>query len=145
MREILPSRLWLGNAADIRDVESILQNGIQAVIDLAIEQLMPTLPRTLVFCRFPIMDGEQNSSTPLRTAIETLVLFLKRGIPTLVCCSAGMSRSPAVVAGALSVFQGGTPDDCLRQIVLGHPHDVSPQLWQDVRWICAEIAERRQP
>jgi hypothetical protein len=139
MREILPSKLWLGNAGDLRNVESILQNGIQAVIDVAIEQWMPTLPRTLVYCRFPILDGEQSSPMPLRTAIETLVLFLRKGIPTLVCCSAGMSRSPAVVAGALSIAQGGNPDDHLRSVVLGHPHDVAPQLWEDVRSICAEI------
>ena len=139
MREILPSKLWLGNAGDLRNVETILQNGIQAVIDVAIEQGMPTLPRTLVYCRFPILDGQQSSPMPLRAAIETLVLFLRKGIPTLVCCSAGMSRSPAVVAGALSIAQGGNPDDHLRSVVLGHPHDVSPQLWEDVRSICAEI------
>jgi hypothetical protein len=145
MREILPSRLWLGNAADLRDAESILQNGIQAVVNLAIEQMMPTLPRTLICCHFPIMDSEQSSPTPLRSAIETVVLFLRRGIPSLVCCSAGMSRSPAVIAGALSLYEGGTPDDRLRQIALGYPHDVSPQLWQDVRWLCAELDERKQP
>jgi hypothetical protein len=142
MREIIPSRLWLGNAGDLRNAESIMQNGIQAVIDVAIEQWMPTLPRTLVYCRFPILDGEQSSPTPLRTAIETLVLLLKKGVPTLVCCSAGMSRSPAVVAGALSIVQGGSPDDHLRTVVLGHPHDVSPQLWQDIRTICAEMEKR---
>jgi hypothetical protein len=145
MREILPSRLWLGNAADARNVEGITQAGIGAVIDLAIEQLMPTLPRSLVYCRFPIMDGEQYSPSTLRTAIEMLVSLLNKGIPTLVCCSAGMSRSPAVVAGAVSILQGGDPDDRLREIVLGHPHDVSPQLWQDVRCICAEMEEKRHP
>ncbi len=112
MREILPNKLWLGNAADVRNVEGIMQSGIQAVIDLAIEQLLPTLPRSLVYCRFPILDGQQSSSTAIADAIETLVSVLATGgIPSLVCCSAGMSRSPAVVAGALSVFQGGTPDD----------------------------------
>jgi hypothetical protein len=145
MREILPGRLWLGNFTDLHNAESILQTGIQAVIDLAIEQLMPTLPRTLIYCRFPILDSEQSSPTALRSAIETVVLFLKRGIPSLVCCGAGMSRSPAVIAGALSLFQGGTPDDRLRQIAIGHPHDVSPQLWQDVRRMCADMEERKRP
>jgi len=144
MREILASKLWLGNSADLRNVEGILQNGIQAVIDLAIEQLMPTLPRTLVYCCFPILDGEQSFPTALRMAIETLVLFLQGEAPTLVCCSAGMSRSPAVVAGALSISQGGNPDDHLRKIVMGFPHDVSPQLWQGIRGICAEI-EKSHP
>jgi hypothetical protein len=141
MREILSQKLWLGNTADARDVDGIMQAGIGAVIDLAIEQPMPTLPRSLVYCRFPIMDGQQTSLSILRAAIEMLVSLLNKQIPTLVCCSAGMSRSPAVVAGAMSVFRGGDPDDRLREIVMSHPHDVSPQLWQDVRGICAEMKE----
>lgn len=145
MREILSGKLWLGNSTDIRNVEGILQNGIQAVIDLAIEQLTPMLPRTMIYCRFPILDGEQSSPRVLSSAIETLVLFLQKGVPTLVCCSAGMSRSPAVVAGAMSIFQGGNPDDRLREIAVGHPHDVSPQLWQEVRGICAKIEEKTLP
>ena len=73
MREILPHKLWLGNSADVRNVERIMENGIQAVIDLAIEQLMPTLPRTLIYCRFPITDGQQMVPLALRSAVETLV------------------------------------------------------------------------
>jgi hypothetical protein len=142
MREILPDRLWLGNAADARNVEGIMQAGVIAVMDLAIEQMMSTLPRSLVYCRFPIMDGQQSSPSVLRPAMETLVSLLASGIPTLVCCSAGMSRSPAVIAGALSILHGGTPDDQLSRIVLGHPHDVSPHLWQEIRDTCAVMTPR---
>jgi hypothetical protein len=142
MREILPSRLWLGNAADLREPERILRNGIQAVVEVAIEQWIASLPRTLIYCRFPIVDGEQDSMTPLRAAMETTLRLLKSNIPTLVCCGAGMSRSPAVVAGVLTMLQGGSPDDHLRAVVLGYPHDVSPQLWQDVRTICDEMEKR---
>jgi protein-tyrosine phosphatase len=145
MREILPHKLWLGNSADARNVECLMQTGIAAVMDLAIEQLMPSLPRSLIYCRFPIMDGQQSSQSMLRVAIETLVSLLKKDIPTLVCCSVGMSRSPAIVAGALTIYLGGNPDDRLREIVMGRPHDVSPQLWQDVRCICSEIEESRLP
>jgi hypothetical protein len=143
MREFLPGKLWLGNSADVRNVEQILQSGVYAVIDLAIEQSMPTLPRTFMYCRFPISDGEQEVPTYLRVAIETLVLFLQNEIPTLVCCMAGMSRSPAVVAAALSIVRNTKPDAELREIAIGHPHDVSPQLWQDVRRICSEIKEKK--
>jgi hypothetical protein len=143
MREILPSKLWLGNAADARDVEGMMKVGVEAVIDLAIEQLMPTLPRSLVYCRFPIMDGQQSSPSVLPAAIEMLVSLLNKGVPTLVCCSAGMSRSPAIVAGAVAIFQGGDPDTRLREVVMGHPHDVSPQLWQDIRCVCAEMRGKK--
>jgi hypothetical protein len=43
-----------------------------------------------------------------------------------------MSRSPAVVAAALAIVEGGSPDEKLRQVVSGQPHDVSPQLWDAV-------------
>jgi hypothetical protein len=145
MREILPQKLWIGNSADARNVECLMQASIAAIMDLAIEQLMPSLPRSLIYCRFPIMDGQQDSQSMLKFAIETLVSLLTKDIPTLVCCSAGMSRSPAIVAGALSIFLGGSPDDRLREVVMGHSHDVSPQLWQDVRCICAEMMESRKP
>jgi hypothetical protein len=94
MREILPDKLWLGNAADVWNLEGILGAGILAVVDLALEELTPTLPRSTIYCRFPIVLG-------------------------------------------------GTPEERLRQVVSGHPHDVSPSLWNAVREACEEIARRR--
>ncbi len=142
MREIVPGRLWLGNVRDARDSGRVLQAGIVAVLDLAAEEAAVAFPRSIVYCRFPILDGQHDSREILATAIETLISLMKRGMPTLVYCGAGMSRSPAVVAAALSIINGGSPDERLNQIVSGHPHDVSPQLWQDVRALCTEMTPR---
>jgi len=90
----------------------------------------------MVYCRFPIMDGVQDDQGTLDAAIQVLVSLLKNQIPTLVYCGAGMSRSPAVAAAALSIVQGGSPEEKLKQIVAGRPHDVSPQLWEAVKNIC---------
>jgi protein-tyrosine phosphatase len=136
MREILSGRLWTGNAGDGRDPERLLRAGVAALVNLAAEEPSPVLPRSMVYCRFPIMDGGQNGQTILDAAIQTLVSLLRNQIPTLVYCGAGMSRSPAVVAAVLSIVQGGSPDDRLRQVVAGHPHDVSPQLWKAVQSVC---------
>ncbi len=68
--------------------------------------------------------------------------LLKSQIPMLVYCGAGMSRSPAVVAAALSIVQGGSPDEKLKEIVAGHPHDVSPHLWEAVCRACRTIRGR---
>ena len=68
----------------------------------------------------------------------------KSQVPTLVYCGAGMSRSPAVVAAALSIVQGGSPEDRLREVVAGHPHDVSPQLWEAVCKVCCEKGRNRK-
>ena len=143
MRVVTPGRLWLRNAADARDLQGIMDAGILAVVDLAVEELTPTLPRSTVYCRFPIVDGEQATQGTLRIAIETVASLLRREIPTLVFCGAGMSRSPSVVAAALSVAEGGKLDDRLKQVVAGHPHDVSPRHWAIVRDVCEEINQGR--
>lgn len=133
MREIIPGRLWLGNAGDGRDPARLLEVGIVAVVNLAVEEPSPGLPRTMTYCHFPVMDGAQECEGVLAAAIQTLVVLLRNQIPTLVHCGAGMSRSPALVAAALSIAEGGSPEEHLRQIVSGHPHDVSPQLWEAIR------------
>ena len=43
-----------------------------------------------------------------------------------------MSRSPAITAAALAVVEGADANVVLERIVAGHPHDVSPALWQEV-------------
>jgi hypothetical protein len=141
MREILPGRLWIGNAGDGRDPDRLLLAGVAAVINLAAEEASPVLPRSMVYCHFPITDGVQDVQSILDVAIQTLVSLLKNQVPTLVYCGAGMGRSPAVAAAALSIVQGGTPGDKLWEVVAGQPHDVSPQLWEAVQRAC-RVSER---
>jgi hypothetical protein len=123
MREILPNQLWIGNAGDGRDAGRLLRAGIAAVINLAAEEPSPVLPRSLIYCHFPLVDGPQDDQTILRVAIQTVVSFLRNQIPTFVYCGAGMSRSPAVVAAALSIVQGS----------------VSPHLWGTVQGTCRAL------
>ena len=139
MHEILPSQLWLGNAMDVRDLRRIHDIGISAIIDLALEEGVPQLRRELIYCRFPIVDGASNAPELLIAAIETAASFIRKRVPTLVACSAGMSRSPSIVAAALSVVRDESPDDVMLQLVAGHPHDVSPVLWTDVKEATAVI------
>jgi len=143
MREIVPGILWLGNSADARDLQRVLDVGMVALIDLAAEDPMPAMPRSIVYCRFPIADGGQASKPVLRIAIETVASLLKNEVPTLVFCGAGMSRSPAVAAAALAIVLGGSPDERLNEVVSDHPHDVSSRLWADVREVCLEMSQCR--
>jgi len=116
MREILPNQLWIGNAGDGRDPARLLQNGIVAVINLAAEEPSPVLPRSTIYCHFPLTDGAPDDPTILRVAIQTVATLLNSQLRTLVYCGEGMSRSPAVVAAALSIVQGGSPQDRLKEI-----------------------------
>jgi len=133
MIELLPGTLWLGNAMDARDLTRLHDVGIRALVDLAIEETPPKLTRDLVYCRFPIHDGTDNPREILRAAVETLLSFILKKVPTLVFCGAGMSRSPCVAAAALALSRDASFDDTLLEVVAGQPHDVSPRLWADVK------------
>ena len=139
MREILPNQLWIGNAGDGRDAGRLLRAGVAAVINLAAEEPSPNLPRSMIYCHFPLTDGAPDDLSVLDMAIQTVVSLLKSQVPTFVYCGAGMSRSPAVVAAALSIVQGGSPDQTLKEIVAGQAHDVSPQLWESVLKVCRAV------
>ena len=133
MREVVSQRLWIGNAVDARDVSRLYELEIAAVVDLAIEELPAQLGRDMIYCRFPLYDGAGNPTWLLRAAIDTAGHFLRESVNTLVACSGGMSRSPAIVAAVLASERRASPDDCLLEIVADQPHDVSPLLWQDVK------------
>lgn len=132
MREVTP-HLLLGNALDARDVRRLYELEIAAVIDLALNELPAQLGRDIVYCRFPLIDGARNADWLLRAAIETTHRFMSGGVKTLVACSGGMSRSPAIVAAVWAQLSGKTPDECLLELIAGRPHDVSPLLWDDVK------------
>lgn len=132
MREVISGTLWIGNALDARDVTGVLGLGVTAIIDLAIEEPPIQYPRDVVYCRFPLIDGSGNQPTILRAAVETTATFIKSGTPTLVACGAGMSRSPAVVAAAMSALEAGTLPKALGRLTAGQPHDVSPSLLAEI-------------
>jgi hypothetical protein len=105
IRDIIPNVLWIGNARDARNVKGVLAAGIGVVIDLAMEEPAIQFPRDIVYCRFPLLDGEGNSPAILRSIIDTTVNFVSANQPTLVACSGGMSRSPAIVCAVIAKVQ----------------------------------------
>ena len=123
MRAIESYSLWIGNAGDVRSVAELMEAGILAVA---------SLPREFVYCRFPLLDGTGNERWLLRAAISTISEFLRDNVPTLVACSAGMSRSPALTAAAIARVSGRDPHECLLACVASGPADVSPALWNEV-------------
>ncbi|MCI0637488.1 MAG: dual specificity protein phosphatase family protein [Gemmataceae bacterium] len=133
MRQILPHSLWLGHAGDGRDFRLIVDTGIRAVVQLAAEEPVLQLPRELAYCRFPLVDGLDNERKLLSLAVTTVANLLEKNVPTLVCCGAGMSRSPAIAAAALSMVFQEAPDECLKNIAEHFPADVAPVLWKEIR------------
>lgn len=133
MRRVGEESLWLGPSAILRDPAGAAEMDVQAVVDLALNERPAVVGRELVACRFPLIDGEGNPTWLLRTAVEVVAGLIREGVPTLVCCGNGMSRSPAVAAGALAIARGIAPEEALRMVAAAGPADVSPGLWRDVR------------
>jgi len=130
MRSVIPELLWIGNARDARDPRVLTNAGIRAVVDLAMDEPVSVLPRDLVYCRLPLVDGDDDEAGAiLQLAVTTVRDSLRLGLPTLVACSAGLSRSPAVAAMAVALWRGREPVDVLREITAGASHDVAPALW----------------
>ena len=60
MRQVPGFDLWIGHAGDVRDAATLLASGISAVVGLALEEPSAPLPRELISCRFPLIDGPGN-------------------------------------------------------------------------------------
>jgi hypothetical protein len=128
IRSVFDERLFVGDAMDARDAQLLFDNQIGAVVDVAANEQPAQLPREIIYCRFPIIDGDGNSPDLLRLAVETVVKLIRGNCRTLVACSAGMSRSPSVAAAAISVVTDRSMDVCLQALIENGPHDVSPLL-----------------
>ncbi len=138
MRRVPGSLLWIGHAGDGRDAQRLLAEGIEAVVQLAAEEPPLTLPRELVVCRIPLLDGADNDRERLQFAVRTVGWLLAGEVPTLVCCSAGLSRSPAVVAAALARLRSCDPERCLGELAAEGPLDVSPALWMQLQGVLSD-------
>lgn len=143
MREIIPNRLWTGNIRDAEDISGLLDMGIEAVVDLALNEKPTLVNREVIYCRFPLIDGGDNSPGLLRLAVDTVASLISREIATLVYCSNGMSRSVAVVALALALNQGESADETLVKLASSQPHDVTPLLWSELGKACRQAFDQR--
>ena len=136
MREAITNCLWLGNAADARNISAVFDQRIVAIVDLAMEEPAVQAPRDIVYCRIPLVDGAGNRPEIIRAAVDLTASFIDSRVPTLVACGTGMSRSPIVVAAALAKVDGRSLEEALEAITLGVAHDVSTSLWAEVKAVC---------
>ena len=132
MFQVPDYNLWLGNGGDVRNPRQVLDAGIAALVELGAEEPIVAMPRDLIYCRFPLVDGPGNATDLLRLSIQTIVVLLRANVPTLIYCNAGISRSPAIAAAALALVLQKKPEETLRRLADLHPLDVTPALWHEV-------------
>ncbi len=132
MRRVAGRQLWIGHAGDLRDARAVLDAGIAAVVELADSEPHAALPRDLIRCRFPLSDDANNPPWLIRLAVRTVAAMLEAGIPVLICCSAGMSRSVCLAAAGLALAEKLTIEDELKVVVGAGPADVSPGFYSQM-------------
>lgn len=129
MRQVGDHPLWIGTARDARDMRAVVNAGIEAIVDLAAEELPVQPTRDLVYLRFPLLDGDGNDPVRLRVMLDGVIALVRGRVPTLVACGMGMSRSLAVAAVAFATAHGWSLADVLK--LTPGPGDVSPPLlWE---------------
>ncbi len=132
VRQVPGLPLWLGHVGDARDLRAVLSAGIGAVVDLAANEPPLTVTRDLLYCRFPLLDGAGNPPWLVRAAVEVIAGLLQSGVPTLVYCSGGMSRTPVIAAGAVARLRGCSLAEALAVVAGAGPADISPALLAEV-------------
>ncbi len=132
MRSIPQTSLWLGHRGDVRDLGAIVDAGIVALVDLADNEPVLAITRELVYCRFPLIDGAGNPAWLLEAAIGCVEQMVRLNMPTLIVCSAGMSRSPLIAGAGMARWRGCSLTESLEVIRLTGPMDVSPGLLGEV-------------
>jgi hypothetical protein len=128
MRQFAGHAIWLGHAGDLRDAQAVLRIGVEAIVELADSEQLAELPRELIRFRFPLSDGGTNPLWLLRFAAEAVAALLRANVPTMVCCSAGMSRSVCVAAAGVSLVERRPLSEALALVAGVGPADVSPGL-----------------
>jgi protein-tyrosine phosphatase len=141
MNQITPYPLWIGHTGDSRAFREVFERGIKVIVQLALEEPPLQPPRELIYLRFPLLDGNWNDANLLHLAIRCVAVLMQRGMPTLVGCGAGMSRSPAIVAAALATVEHAELEECLERVTQLHPADLSPGFWEDVHQLMASPQE----
>lgn len=139
MNQVLPHGLWLGHARHGENFQDIFAAGIRAVVYLSAEEAPVVGPRELITCRFPLLDGAGNRSELIFLAMSTVATLLKLHVPTLVCCSMGISRAPAIAAAGLALLHSLPPEECLKRVVEHHTTDISPGFWNEVVGVLAGL------
>jgi hypothetical protein len=139
MNQIHPYLLRVGHGGDCHNVEALFEHGVRAVVELAWEDAPVMLPRDLIACRFPLIDGPGNQPDALRLAINTIVQLLREQVSVLVCCGSGVSRAPALAAAALSRFTGKPLAECLQEVTRHRHADVHPALYEHLEALLATL------
>ena len=102
MDEII-SGLFIGTEDDATNQPLLRKHDISTIVSLTYNELDREITADMTVSQVPMMDGPQNDFQAFLEAVHEVREYRKEGARVLVHCSAGASRSPAVVATSLTL------------------------------------------
>jgi protein-tyrosine phosphatase len=96
--------LFVGTVRDAGDKTLMCEYGVEAIVSLTHDGPDDGYPSGQKVVRLPMKDGPQNDQQVFEQAVTHVLSRLRSGDNVLVHCSAGASRSPAVAATALALY-----------------------------------------
>ena len=96
--------LFVGTARDAGNKALMCEYDVEAIVSLTHDGPDNGFPSNLNVVRLPMKDGPQNDQQVFEQAVTHVLSRLRAGDNVLVHCSAGASRSPAVAATALALY-----------------------------------------
>lgn len=115
MKQVAPD-LYVGGLEDAGETEVLKRQEITAVLKLTHAAPETPYPDTVTVADHPLVDGPQNDFGAFQDAVDRLTALRETGETVLVHCSAGSSRSGAIVAAALAEMERTDIDSALDRI-----------------------------
>jgi len=96
--------LFVGTVGDAGDEALLCERGVEVIVSLTHEGPESGFPSAPTVVRLSMKDGPRNEQQVFGRAVTRVLSHLRAGDVVLVHCSAGASRSPAVAATALALY-----------------------------------------
>ena len=113
------------SALDSRDLDSIGDEGIKAVVSLTTVPLdaEELAKREIRYLHLPVMDMRAPSIEVIERFVEFVNCSRKEGHPVLVHCGAGLGRTGTAIACYL-VYEGMTGPDAIEEVRAARPGSI---------------------
>lgn len=96
--------LFVGTIEDAGNRALLREMGIDRIVSVTHSEPDGGFPATLPVANVPMVDGPRNDQEQFERAVTRVLSCLDTGDDLLVHCSAGASRSPAVAATAIALY-----------------------------------------
>lgn len=127
------SQLYVGDIQQAGRPQAYRRHEIEAVVQLTHSNPDNGYPDGVEVHQHAMRDGPQNDSARMTAAVSETVSLLESGHRVFVHCSAGASRSIAVVTGALAIHEGLPFEAAFDRVRTTRQVQVHPTVFEHAR------------